>query len=151
MKHHHGNPHETEIMQYIINLTTLDVTKKTSFTQLLIKTKKKQTKKSNLKCNALWECQFMVIRCTSYILFPLPKTVCYRKITCNVQYSFSPYIIGQLTVNHLTGFYCRVFTVFYRYVNLRLFIVNYSFFFHFQKRYTTVKLHVISNTVFRRI
>ncbi len=39
--------------------------------------------------------------------FSLPKTVYYQY----VQYSFSPYIVGELTVNQLTGFYCSSFTV----------------------------------------
>ncbi len=28
--------------------------------------------------------------------------------------SYSLYIVRKLTVNHLTGFYCGIFTVFYR-------------------------------------
>ncbi len=39
---------------------------------------------------------------------------CSLYILCNVQYSFSPYIVGELTINHVTGFYCKIFTVFYR-------------------------------------
>ncbi len=40
-----------------------------------------------------WECQFNVFHCN------------YCKITCNVQYRFSPFIAGELTVNQLIGFY----------------------------------------------
>ncbi len=46
--------------------------------------------------------------------FSTSKTVYYCKSTCNVLYSFSPYIVGELTGNHLTGFYYIIFTVFYR-------------------------------------
>ncbi len=56
-----------------------------------------------------WECQFTVIHSKLFVLFSLPKTVYYFKITCDVQYSFSPYIVGELSFNHLTGFYCSIF------------------------------------------
>ncbi len=45
--------------------------------------------------------------------FPWRGTVFYHKITWNVHYRFSPYIVRKHTVNQLTGFYCIIFTVFY--------------------------------------
>ncbi len=44
-------------------------------------------------------------------LYSLPKTVNSHKIIRIVQYSFSQYIVGELTVNQLIGFYCCSFTV----------------------------------------
>ncbi len=41
--------------------------------------------------------------------FSLPKTVYYRKITCNVQYDFSSYIVVELTVNNLTVLFSVAF------------------------------------------
>ncbi len=92
-------------------------------TPLMYKTDKKKlrnivistTTEKNRNKHKIWnvtqgilECQFTVIHCKLYILFPLPKTVYYCKIKCNVQYSFSPCIVGELTVNHLTGFYWSI-------------------------------------------
>jgi len=53
----------------------------------------KKEKAINFKCNA-----------GNIHYFSLPKTVYYCKITCNVQYSCSPYIVAELTVNQTIGF-----------------------------------------------
>ncbi len=55
-----------------------------------------------------WKCQFTFFHCKLYIIFPLPKTAYYPNITWNVYYSFSPYIVGELTVNHLTVFTVKI-------------------------------------------
>ncbi len=36
-----------------------------------------------------------------------------RNTTVKLHVRFSPYIVGELTINLLTGFYCSIFTVFY--------------------------------------
>ncbi len=55
-----------------------------------------------------WKCQFTFFHCKLYIIFPLPKTAYYPNITWNVYYCFSPYIVGELTVNHLTVFTVQI-------------------------------------------
>ncbi len=92
-------------------------------TTLMYKTDKKQLRRrnsistKNIKFEIVTQGNsgmlITVIYCKLYIIFHFQKKrflLC--KITCDVQYSFSPYTVGELTVNHITGFYCSIFTVF---------------------------------------
>ncbi len=45
-----------------------------------------------------WECQFTFFPCKFDILFHFQKRYFEFKIVWNVYYSFSPYILGELTV-----------------------------------------------------
>ncbi len=59
-----------------------------------------------------WERQNKVFHCKLYILFHFQKlhfTIKLHEMSITVFHR-----IGELTVNHLAGFYCSIFTVFYR-------------------------------------
>ncbi len=63
-----------------------------------------------------WERQYKVFHCKLYILFHFQKlyfTIKLHEILHEMSITVF-HRIGELTVNHLAGFYCSIFTVFYR-------------------------------------